>query len=206
VSLGNVVLNKKGMADFDVSKAFKGDAIQYNFEISHKANEKFKKASKSITVQVAHLTAEIQTEDDTHVIVGKLTNANNEPIEGAEIKVQLQRLFSPLAVGKGIYFTDESGTINAPITELMPGLEGKLNYEVVLSDSDDFGTIKEVVEANFGKPIIDQSTFDQRTMWSPPEKAPWFNLIIPNLLILGVWGYLVVITFNLYRISKHKNS
>ncbi len=206
VSLGNVVLNKNGTADFDVSKVFQTILTDYNFEVEHEGSEKFKKVSKSIGVQVANLEAEIQTVDDAHVIVGKLTNANNEPIEGAELKVRLQRLFSPLAVGKGIYFTDESGTINVPITEIMPGLEGKLNYEVVLSDSDEYGTIKKVVIANFGKPIVDQSTFDQRTMWSPPQKAPYYDLIIPNLLIIGIWGVLLVITFNLYRISKHKNS
>lgn len=206
VPLGNIALSKKGLANFDVSEAFKTDLEQYDFEISHKASEKFKKVSKNIGVRVANLSAKLQTVDDNHVIVGKLTDTNNEPIEGAEIKVQLQRLFSPLAVGKGIYFTDENGTINVPITEIMPGIEGKLTYEVVLADSDDYGTIKTIVVANFGKPIVDQSTFDQRTMWSPPTKAPWFDLIIPNLLILGIWGYLVVITFNLYRISKHKNS
>jgi hypothetical protein len=206
VPLGAVELNTKGFANFDVSKAFKLDLVDYNFEVDHSGSDKFKKVSKSIGVQVANLAAELKTVDDKHFIIGTLTKPNNEPIVEAELKVRLQRLFSPLAVGKGFYFTDENGMINVPITEIMPGIEGKLNYEVILSDSDEYGTIKTVVEANIGTPIVDQSTFEERTMWSPPRKAPWFDLIIPNLLILGIWGYLVVIAFNLYRISKHKNS
>lgn len=205
VSLGNVVLDKKGAANFDVSGVFETILTDYNFNVEHEGSEKFKKVSKDISVQVANLVGEIQTEDDTHVIVGKLTNANNEPIEGVELKVRLQRSFAPLTVSKDIHFTDEFGTINVPITEIMPGINGKLNYELVLLDNEKYGTIKTVIEANFGKPIVDQSTFDQRTMWSPPLKAPWFVLIIPNLLILGIWGVLLKITFNLYRISKHKN-
>jgi 5-hydroxyisourate hydrolase-like protein (transthyretin family) len=206
VLLTNVTLNKKGVATVDVTKVLQNNLEQYNFNVTHKASKKFKKVTKKISFQVADLNASLQTKDEKHFIVAKLTNTNNEPIEDAELKVQLQRLFSPLAVGKGIYFTDENGMINVPITEIMPGVKGKLNYEVILEDSDDYGTIIKVIETSIGKPIVDQSTFDERTMWSPPTKAPWFNLIIPNILIVGIWGYLVILVFNLYRISKHKNS
>lgn len=205
VFLTNVALNKKGVAIVDVSKALQNNLEQYGFKVTHKVSEKFKKVSKTIRFQIANLNASLKTKGEKYFIVAKLTNAKNEPIEGAELKVQLQRYFSPLAVGKGIYFTNEDGIINVPITEIMPGLEGKLNYEVILEDSDDYGTIKDIVETTIGKPIVDQSTFDERTMWSPPTKAPWFNLIIPNILIVGIWGYLVVLVFNLYRISKHKS-
>jgi len=160
----------------------------------------------AFATESALLAAKLITKKDSYYIEATLTNAKNEPVKDAELKVQLQRLFAPLAVGKEIYFTDENGIINVPITEKMPGVNGKLNYEVVLDDSDAFGTIKSILPTNIGKPIKDLSTFDQRTMWSPPSKAPWFNIIIPNLLILGIWGYLVVLVVNLYRISKHKNS
>jgi len=88
----------------------------------------------------------------------------------------------------------------------MPGTDGKLNYEVILDDNDDYGTIKTIVKTNIGSVVKDLSTFDQRTMWSPPTKAPLFDLIVPNLIILFVWGFLFILMFNLYRISKYKNA
>jgi hypothetical protein len=206
VSLGTINLNKKGAATIDISKVFQQNLPQYDFKVFHKATDTFKKVSKTLTIQMANLAAKLITKKDTYFIEATLTNAQNEPVKDAELKVQLQRLFAPLAVGKGIYFTDENGMIHVPVTEKMPGVNGKLNYEVVLDDSDDFGTIKSIIATNIGKPIKDLSTFDQRTMWSPPSKAPWFDIIIPNLLILGIWGYLVILVINLYRISKHKNS
>lgn len=205
VPLGTMLLNAEGNAQIDVSKVFINDSLQYNFEVNHKGSEKYKKASGDVSVQVAHLTSELKTIDENYFIEAKLTDAYNEPIPDTELKVQLQRFFSPLAVESGLYFTDENGMINVPITTIMPGLEGKLNYEVVLEESGDYGTLKSILKTSIGKPIKDLSTFDQRTMWSPPRKAPWVVLIVPNILIFGVWFTLIILVINLFRISKHKN-
>jgi len=203
--LGKVTLNKAGKAKINVNKAFKNTLESYSFKVSHKGSKKFKKASKSISVKVANLTAELKGDSKNPVISATFTDAQNKPLEGVELKVNLQRLFSPLAIGERPYFTDKDGTINGPITVKMPGIDGKLNYEVVLDDSDDYGTIKSVVNTDIGSVIKDLSTFDQRTMWSPPQKAPWADLIIPNLLIFGIWLTLFYLIFNLYKISKQKN-
>jgi hypothetical protein len=204
--LGNGILGKKGTATFNVNSVFKNNRATYTFKVIHKTSKNFKKASKSVSISVAHIKAELKTIDKVPTIFATLTDADNKPIEGAELKVNLQRYFAPLAVGKAGYFTDEEGTISVPITRKMPGLKGKLNYEVVLEDSDDYGNIITVVNTNLGTQIKDLSTFDQRTMWSPPNKTPLFNLIILNLLIFGTWGYLFILIFNLYRISKHKQA
>lgn len=203
--IGAIATNNKGIAVIDITNAFGKIREQYSFNIIHDETEKFSKIDKTTTIKVAKLSAALKTTDEKHFISAQLLNVQNEPIEGAELKVQLQRLFSPLAVGEGSYFTDENGNINVPITEIMPGLDGKLNYEVVLQDSDDYGTIKAVIPTTIGKHIEDLSTFDQRTMWSPPSKTPVFLLIILNVLIFGIWAYLSILMFNLYRIYKHKN-
>jgi hypothetical protein len=206
VFLGNATLNNVGKFVFNVNKAFEKAQDIYTFKVIHKESKKFKKTTKTIEIKIANLVSKLNKNKDNYSIEATLTDANNEPIAGQELKVQLQRLFSPLTIGTEINFTDDNGTIVVPIKEIMPGINGKLNYQVVLEDSDDYGTIKSVVSTNIGKPIKDLSTFDQRTMWSPPTKAPWADLIIPNLLILGIWGTLVILVINLFKISKNKNS
>jgi hypothetical protein len=203
--LGSVTLNKSGKGKINVDKAFTNKLENYSFKVSHIGSKKFKKVSKSLSVKVANLKAELKGSDKKPIITATFTDAENNPIEGVELNVNLQRLFSPLSIGKGPYFTDKDGTINVPITVKMPGIDGKLNYEVVLDDSDDYGTIKTVVNTKIGSVIKDLSTFDQRTMWSPPQKAPWADIIIPNMLIFGIWIILFYLIFNLYRISKQKN-
>lgn len=205
VYLGDITLNKKGLGEFNLSKIFEDNRDQYTFRVIHKESSKFKKISKSTTVKLANLSVEIKFKNEEPVIVAQLTDTGDIPIENAELKVNLQRFFAPLTIGKEVYFTNEKGIINVPITEKMPGLNGKLNYEVILEDSDDYGTIKTLILTDIGEPIKDLSTFDQRTMWSPPNKTPKFLLIVPNLIIVGVWAYLFILLFNLFRISKHKN-
>jgi len=204
--VGDVVLNKEGKGQVNIDIVFKNTLDNYNFKVIHKDSKLFKKASKNVSIKVANLKAAITYVDKKPFITATLTDAKNEPIKETEIKVDLQRLFAPLDIGKGSYFTDELGAINVPILNKMPGIDGKLNYEVVLADSDDYGTIKTIVKTNIGSVVKDLSTFDQRTMWSPPTKAPLYILIIPNLLIFGIWGCLVTLVFNLYRISKYKNA
>jgi hypothetical protein len=84
----------------------------------------------------------------------------------------------------------------------MPGVNGELTFEVVLNESETYGTVKALVTAPIGTPIVDQSTFDKRTLWSPPSKAPYCLLIFPNLIILGVWLPILLLIINLFRISK----
>jgi hypothetical protein len=76
--------------------------------------------------------------------------------------------------------------------------------EVVLNESDTYGTVKALVNAPVGTPIVDESTFDERKMWSPRSKTPIFLLIFPNLLIFGIWGLIIYLFVNLIKISKAK--
>ena len=62
-----------------------------------------------------------------------------------------------------------------------------------------------MVEAPIGVQIVDESTFDQRTMWSPRNKTPIFILVFTNLLIVGIWGIIVYLISNLFKIVKLKS-
>ncbi|MGV6845030.1 MAG: hypothetical protein ACWA42_02750 [Lutibacter sp.] len=203
--IGEGKLNQQGKLDFNVAPIFINPQDEYQFKVIYEGSKTFKNAHKSITIKPANLNCELIKTKEGFSVKGTLTDKDNQPISGVELKVQLQRLFSPLPVNNDIHFTDENGTVIVPITKKMPGLNGILNYEVVLKDSDDYGTIKAVTSAKIGSEIKDLSTFDQRTMWSPPRKAPWVDLLIPNLLILGIWGTLILLIINLFKISKNKN-
>jgi hypothetical protein len=62
--------------------------------------------------------------------------------------------------------------------------------------------VKAIVTAPVGSLIVDESTFDQRKMWSSRDKTPIFLLIFPNILIFGMLGLIVYLTLNLFKISK----
>ena len=90
-----------------------------------------------------------------------------------------------------IYNTDDDGEIQVPIEDGIPGIEGNLKLEVVLSESDDYGTVIAQLTAPIGTVIVDESTFDQRTMWSPRGKTPIFLLTLTYSFIFIVWGIFI---------------
>ncbi len=208
IKIGNATTNMKGESRFVIKSlnTIKPDSTNtYNILISFKGNELYKKALKRINFKNADITAKMILKDSINYITAALTDTNtNSPIIDESLIVQVQRLFRPLRIGEEFNYTDEDGTIIVPIEEGIPGIDGNLTFEVVLNDSDDFGTVKALVNASIGTPIIDESTFDKRTMWSPRNKTPIFLLIFPNLLIFGIWGLLLYLIINLFKISKSK--
>jgi hypothetical protein len=204
--LGSTTTNKKGKIRFVINSLndIKPDSTNtYNILISFRGNDSFKKASKRISFKNANIEAKLTIKDSINYIKATLTDAvTNSPIIDELLNVQVQRLFRPLGIGEEFNNTDENGTIIVPIEEGIPGVDGILTFEVVLYDSDDYGTVKDLVDAPLGIPIIEESTFDQRTMWSPRNKTPLFILIFTNVLIIGIWGIIVYLITNLFRIKK----
>lgn len=206
IELGKTKTNMNGESRFTLKNinAIKPDSTNtYNIEISFDGNDSFKSASKSLSFKDATIEAKLITKDSVNYITATLKDTSTDSIiSDAILKVQVQRLFRPLRVGPEFNTTDESGTIIVPIKEDIPGVDGKLTFEVVLKDSDDYGTVKALVNAPIGVPIVDESTFDERTMWSPRNKTPLFLLIFPNLLILGIWGIIIYLILNLFKLKK----
>jgi len=175
----------------------------YNVSISFKGNDSFKRASKSLSFKDAAIEAKYFTEDSINYISATLIDKSNDSlIAGSLLRVQIQRLFKPLKIGEEYNITDDDGTVVVTIPEGIPGDDGNLIIEVVLNQSDDFGTVKALVQAPVGSIKVDESTFNQRTMWSPRNKTPLFMLIFPNLLILGIWGFIIYLFINLFKIAK----
>jgi hypothetical protein len=208
IKLGSVTTNMNGECRFvikDINTLKPDSTNTFNIVVSFKGNDKFKRASKSISFKDAQIKAELITKDSINYIRAKLLDTSKDSlISDTPLTVQVQRLFQPLYIGEEFYLTDENGIIIVPIEEGIPGVNGILTFEVVLNDNEYYGTVKAIVIAPIGTLIEDESTFDERKMWSPRNKTPLFLLIFPNLLILGMWGLIVYLIINLFKISKSK--
>jgi len=206
VELGKVKTNDKGETRFTLKDihSIKADTSNtFNILVSFSGDESFKKAKKSISFKDANITAKIITKDSVNYVTAILTDAESKsPVEGQSLTVQVQRLFKPLLIGEEFNDTDEDGAISVPVEGDIPGVDGNLTFEIVLNESDDFGTVIVRVSGSVGVPITDESTFDQRTMWSPRNKTPIFLLIFPNLIIFGIWAFIVYLVINLFKLSK----
>ncbi len=208
IELGKTTTSMLGKSKFLINdfNSLKPDSSNtYNIEIVFEGNDKFSEASKSLSFKNANIEAKLVTIDSINYISATLIDKSTDSLLiGELLKVQIPRLFKPLLIEE-FNETDENGTILVPIPEGIPGVDGNIAIEVVLSESDEFGTVKAIVIAPIGEPIVDESTFDQRTMWSPRSKTPLFLLIFPNILTFAMWGIIIYLITNLFKISKSKN-
>ncbi len=206
IKLGSVKTNMKGeckfvIKDFNLLKADSSNV--YNINIVFNGNDTYKKASKSVSFKDAIIEASLITKDSVNYVSATLFDkATDSLIEGESLNVQIKRLFRPLKIGEEFNYSDEEGSIMVPVENGIPGVDGILTLEVVLKDNDDYGTVKTSFDAPIGVKIRKESTFDDRTMWSPRNKTPVFLLIVPNIVTFGIWGIIVFLIFSLYKISR----
>jgi hypothetical protein len=174
-----------------------------SYLVTFEENDAFKGTDQDVSVEDISLKAEVKMIDSLNYVVARLSNPNDDSaiVEG-ELKVRLKRLFKPLTIGDDTYFTDENGEISVELPNDLPGENGNLTFEVVLDDSDTYGTVIASIESPIGVPIVDQSTYDERTLWSPRNKTPLFLWIFPNLIIFGIWTVIILSILNLIKIYK----
>lgn len=206
IPLGKTITDSRGKSKFVIEglQAIKPDSTNtYNLGVSFEGNDDFKRASGSVSFKNADIKAELITKDSVNYIAATLSDTVADSLLAEKsLLIQVQRLFSPLKIGEEFNFTDENGAILVPVEDGIPGIDGNLNIEVVLDDSDDYGTVKAIVNAPIGKPIVEESSFDQRTLWSPRNKTPFFILLFTGGLIFGTWGVIIYLFTNLVRLTK----
>lgn len=204
IKLGLAKTNKVGKGKFIIPSKTVSPSASYTVKLEN--DKTFEDTEENVIVSDASIKASIEKINGVNTIKAKLISSNDEPIAGESIKVGLKRLFGNLPIGKEeSYTTDEDGTILVPIDKGLTGIGGKLKFQTSIEESDNYGTVIANINANFGVPIVDKSTFNQRTMWSPPTKAPLLLLIIPNIILIGIWSVLVLLLINLFKIYKSKN-
>ncbi len=200
---GQVITDYEGNAHFiiETKSIVRDELVTYKFLVRIENDDIFKDAEKSEKFSDVNLIAKVIIKDSLNYISATLTYGIGNPLEGEKLKVLVQRLFAPLTVGESSYKTDDDGAILVAVENPLPGIDGILTFEVVL-ESKKYGNVKTIFDAPIGELITDKSTFDKRTMWSPPNKTPLFLWIFPNIVIFGIWIVIVTLIINLFRIYK----
>ena len=206
IEIGKTTTNASGLSKFiikDFEKLQPDSLGVYHLIISFDGNDSFRKASREVSFKNADIQAKWVVKDSVNYVSAKLIDTQlDSALAEIPLTVRVDRLFRPLKIGEDFYDTDNDGEIQVPIENGIPGIDGNLKLEVVLSESDDYGTVIAQLTAPIGTVIVDESTYDQRTMWSPRGKTPIFLLALTYSFIFIVWGIFIYLFINLVRIIK----
>jgi hypothetical protein len=175
-----------------------------------KNDPNYQDRTSSLVIRDALLT--LSHEDSlkklTVLLEEKDSTGNNIPVEGANMKFYVKRLFSLLPVGEEFNFTDENGKVTIDFPEDLPGdASGNIELIAGLEEDDNYGNVFVQSILPWGSDTLKHAdTYDVRTMWSSRDKTPVFLLIFPNLILLVVWGIIVYLIVQLVKIFKDSKS
>lgn len=206
VLLGNGISKENGQVEFLI-KNYRNRNLNQNFDLNYsvefEGNDSIKSATKDIDIEDIDLSASLIETDSTFTIQAVLSNPKDSlPIANQNISLKLKRLFKPLPLSEELLFTDEDGEISHTFSNNLFSADGNLTFEVTIDESDTFGTVIENLHSEKGMVSENENSFFERTMWGSRSKTPIFLLIFPNLIIFGVWGTILYLIFNLFKIYK----
>lgn len=138
----------------------------------------------------------------TAFVEGTSTDGSFAPASNIEVGFFVKRYFGKLPIGDRGGVTDEGGMIHANIpTDLPGGKEGKALAIAKLSDVDVFGDVSAEVEVNV-KAVEIVNPLDERSLWTVRVMAPWWLIFTYFGILIGVWGTLGYVVFQLFKLKK----
>lgn len=142
-----------------------------------------------------------------NVTLMKWENNTWVPSPEVEMKIGIARNGgSILSAGdEDTYTTDSTGIIMVELKkDSLPG-DVKGNYVLAsrIEDNEEFGNVLAEKTVPWGLvQKIDNSFFQKRTLWTTRNRTPIWLLLLAYSIIIGVWGTLVYLVVQLFKIKK----
>ncbi|MDP3002882.1 MAG: hypothetical protein Q8N38_07130 [Bacteroidales bacterium] len=156
----------------------------------------------------ANLILNLNPHDTARLVTAQVTKIGKDgkeiPVEGAEVKFYVQRLFGIMpAVEDNTISTDEKGEASFAFPKNIPGdTTGVITVVARMEDNEQFGNVENKATESWGTALaVDKDPFP-RALWEP--NAPLPLIITISTLFGGVWFIYFFIFYQLRKISKEK--
>jgi hypothetical protein len=206
--MGNITTDQEGQGTFILPDKFyqaKDTLTTLTLMARLKNDPHYQDRTTSLEIKDAIIS--INQDDSLQQVTMRLMEqdsaGNMVPVEGANIKFYVKRLFSLLPVGEEYNITDDNGEVTIDFPKDLPGDAAK-NIELVvgLEEDDNYGNVFVTSILPWGSDALKHAnSYDERTMWASRDKTPIFLLVFPNLILLVVWGIIICLIVQLVKIS-----
>lgn len=212
--VGTVTTDEKGRGTIILQKGLKekwDSSLFHTFYAFSSENEQFSEGETDLTIEKARLVVDTLNEDGLRsvaVSLQVLTESGWKNVqEETEVKIGIKRMggFLSIAAMGGSFYTDEQGMALAEyeLTDLPGDESGNVVLIVKLEEHSLYGTLINELQVPWGKPFVsDNSAFKKRSLWGTWNKTPIWLLITANGILLAVWGVIVYLIVQLFRMVK----
>jgi hypothetical protein len=208
--IGRVKTNYFGVGSLMLPERLKSSwdsLISFTFLATVTSNERFEDQSTEIEISKARIELSMEEEDSVRTIHAKvlaLQDSGWTALPETEIKFVVRRLMSDLsAAADESYVTDENGAASAEFNLTIPGdVNGDIIIGAKIDDHELYGNLVSSKGVKWGVTLVPDNSFAERTLWATRNKTPLWLLIFPNIIIVGVWGIIFYLVFQINRIIK----
>lgn len=161
-----------------------------------------------LTIKKAILVIDTLADAETRTVTAQLKEKiGNEwvAVKEIEMKLGIKRLLGNLTVGEAeTYTSDSTGTASAAFKkDSMPGDEkGNLFLVARVEDNDSYGNLVVEKSVPWGITVKAEQNFWHRSLWSTGNRAPVWLLFIAFSIIIGVWGTIIYLLWQIIKIKK----
>ena len=146
-------------------------------------------------------------EDSVKYITAQVNEYANDtvgdPISELDLYFFVQRTFSQLPIGDYFNTTDENGEVRIEFPyDLSGDSAGNVIIIASIEEDDRFEGTEVSKIASFGIPVDYDIHGNRRTLAAAGANAPISLLILVNGIILAVWGIIIYIFTQIYRIRR----
>ncbi len=144
---------------------------------------------------------------DSNDVCKVYISSEDKPVAEVSVKLYVQRLFGLLPIGSETA-TDEEGYATFEFPKDIPlNPEGKLKVIAKVEDDENYGSFEADTETNIGfKPNLEKLNQNERAIWGARDRAPIYFIVASLVIISGIWGTLLYVVLQLFKIKKNAHS
>jgi len=202
--IGEVKTDKTGIATFEVPSMINlliDEDGYYNFIAKFDATDSLKRQKKSLQVKDLILNLNLSEEDSLKMVSVEAYTLDSLgaklPVEELDLVFSVGGMLSRMPIEEASL---ENGAYEFEITKDIQGdINGDFALYVFVDDHDDYGTILQMTESNWGV-FDDIREPEKNKLWT--EAAPIWMYIVLSILLIGVWANYVYAIIKLWKIKK----
>jgi hypothetical protein len=184
---------------------------KHKFIAETSGNKDFDGMETDVEITKAKLSMDTSTEDGTKTVLVSVTQLEKGkwvPVKGVDLKIGVQRMESTLKIGDDdTYTTDSTGAVKAEykIDSLAGDSKGNLVLLASVEDNDQLGNLKTEKIVPWGAATNPVNTFNERSLFATRDKTPVWLLLMAFGIIGIVWGTLIYLIIQIFKIRKLGN-
>jgi len=206
--IAKVVTNDAGEATTYIPSSLKsqwGNTLKHTFVATFDGNSKYDPAKGEATIAKAKILIDATADRKITATVFEMKDTTWTRVKGVDVIIAVKRLGGDLPVNETPTFTtDSTGQASADFKrDSIPGdAKGNITLVAKVLDNDQYGNLSIEKTVPWGAKFAMLNTFDNRTLFATRDKAPLWLQVIAYSIMFTVWGILIYLVFNVFKIKK----